>query len=131
MAVAVSASAGVDQARTVRKVMPKVQPKTTLVEKSAKHANVVSTSKPMTFKAPAKVDIPAGYVAVTLEAHDVWEDYDDSGYKCCSTLMLPLTVTRFPHLVVDSQLVMTHLSTRFLKMLTTIWALRTSSLTVV
>ena len=80
-AVAVSASAGVDQARTVRKVMPKVQPKTTLVEKSAKHANVVSTSKPMTFKAPAKVDIPAGYVAVTLEAHDVWEDYDDSGYQ--------------------------------------------------
>ena len=83
MAVAVSASAGVDQARTVRKVMPKVQPKTTLVEKSAKHASVVNPSKPMTttFRAPAKVDIPAGYVAITLEAHDVWGEDDDSGYQ--------------------------------------------------
>lgn len=82
-AVAVSASAGVDQARTVRKVMPKVQPKTTLVEKSAKHASVVNPSKPMTttFRAPAKVDIPAGYVAITLEAHDVWGEDDDSGYQ--------------------------------------------------
>ena len=78
--VAVSASAGVDQARTVRKLSMKVQPKTTLVDKAVKHANVIP-SKPMTFRAPARVDIPAGYAAVTLEAHDVWEDYDDSGYQ--------------------------------------------------
>lgn len=83
LAVAVSASAGVDQARTVRKLMPKVQAKTSYVEKTAKKASVVNPSRPMTasFRAPAKVDIPAGYVAITLEAHDVWGEDDDSGYQ--------------------------------------------------
>ena len=70
LAVAVSASAGVDQARTVRKLMPKVQAKTSYVEKTAKQASVVNPSRPMTasFRVPAKVDIPAGYVAITLSA---------------------------------------------------------------
>ena len=39
----------------------------------------------MTFKAPAKVDIPDGYCAITLEAHQVWntdpDDPDYSGYQ--------------------------------------------------
>ncbi|MBQ1486813.1 MAG: DUF2436 domain-containing protein [Muribaculaceae bacterium] len=39
----------------------------------------------MTFKAPAKVDIPDGYCAITLEAHQVWntdpENPDYSGYQ--------------------------------------------------
>ncbi len=35
----------------------------------------------MTFKAPAKVDIPEGYCAITLEAHQVWGEDDNSGYQ--------------------------------------------------
>ena len=77
--VAVSASAGVDQARKVVK-MPKAQPKTGYVQ-DVKFTEATPTARPMTFKAPAKIDIPAGYCAITLEAHQVWGEDDASGYQ--------------------------------------------------
>ena len=83
LTVAVSASAGIDQARKVSK-MPKAQPKTGFVQ-NVKFTQATSTVKPMTFKAPAKVDIPDGYCAITLEAHQVWntnpDEPDYSGYQ--------------------------------------------------
>ena len=82
--VAVSASAGIDQARKVTK-MPKVQPKTGFVQNAKFTEATPTTARPMTFKAPAKVDIPDGYCAITLEAHQVWntdpENPDYSGYQ--------------------------------------------------
>ena len=83
LTVAVSASAGIDQARKVSK-MPKAQPKTGFVQ-NVKFTQATSNVKPMTFKAPAKVDIPDGYCAITLEAHQVWntnpDEPDYSGYQ--------------------------------------------------
>ncbi len=84
LTVAVSASAGIDQARKVTK-MPKVQPKTGFVQNAKFTEATPTTARPMTFKAPAKVDIPDGYCAITLEAHQVWntdpENPDYSGYQ--------------------------------------------------
>ena len=86
-AVALGASAGIDQARTVSKVMPKAQAKKGLVSQNVKHTDfVTSLAQPArAFKAPAKVDIPEGYCAITLEAHQVWntdpENPDYSGYQ--------------------------------------------------
>ena len=84
LAVAVSASAGIDQARKVTK-MPKAQPKTGFVQNAKFTEATPTTARPMTFKAPAKVDIPDGYCAITLEAHQVWntdpENPDYSGYQ--------------------------------------------------
>ena len=64
--------------------MPTAQPKNGVT--FAKFTDRVSHQvKPMTFKAPAKVDIPDGYCAITLEAHQVWntnpEEPDYSGYQ--------------------------------------------------
>ncbi|MBR5168950.1 MAG: DUF2436 domain-containing protein [Muribaculaceae bacterium] len=86
LTVAISASAGIDQARKVRRIAPKAQPQKGVMMQTAKHTNYVTPfAKPATaFKAPAKVDIPAGYCAVTLEAHLVWyseETPDYSGYQ--------------------------------------------------
>ena len=84
LTVAVSASAGIDQARKVTK-MPKAQPKTGFVQNAKFTEATPTTARPMTFKAPAKVDIPDGYCAITLEAHQVWntdpENPDYSGYQ--------------------------------------------------
>ena len=80
MTVAVSASAGIDQARKVAK-MPKAQPKTGFVQNAKFTEATPTTARPMTFKAPAKVDIPDGYCAITLEAHQVWGEDDNSGYQ--------------------------------------------------
>ena len=80
LTVAVSASAGIDQARKVAK-MPKAQPKTGFVQNAKFTEATPTTARPMTFKAPAKVDIPEGYCAITLEAHQVWGEDDNSGYQ--------------------------------------------------
>lgn len=84
LTVAVSASAGIDQARKVTKLMPKSQPKTGFVQ-NVKFTEATPTVRPMTLKAPARVDIPDGYCAITLEAHQVWntdpESPDYSGYQ--------------------------------------------------
>ena len=80
LTVAVSASAGIDQARKVAK-MPKAQPKTGFVQNAKFTEATPTTARPMTFKAPAKVDIPDGYCAITLEAHQVWGEDDNSGYQ--------------------------------------------------
>ena len=84
LTVAVSASAGIGQARKVAK-MPKAQPKTGFVQNAKFTEATPTTARPMTFKAPAKVDIPDGYCAITLEAHQVWntdpEEPDYSGYQ--------------------------------------------------
>ena len=84
LAVAVSASAGVDQARKISK-LPKAKPKTGFVQNAKFSEATPTTARPMTFKAPAKVDIPDGYCAITLEAHQVWntnpENPDYSGYQ--------------------------------------------------
>ena len=84
LTVAVSASAGIGQARKVAK-MPKAQPKTGFVQNAKFTEATPTTARPMTFKAPAKVDIPDGYCAITLEAHQVWntnpENPDYSGYQ--------------------------------------------------
>ncbi len=82
LAVAVSASAGIDQARRVSKLAPKAQAKGMAVQ-NAKHTDLVSPVKPiMTLKAaPSRIDIPEGYAAVTLEAHQVWGEDDPSGYQ--------------------------------------------------
>ena len=76
MAVAVSASAGITKSQLQSKVSKQAK-----VELNAKYANVTPTVKPIAFRAPAKADVPEGYAQVTLEAHDVWEDFDDSGYQ--------------------------------------------------
>ena len=85
LAVAVSASAGVGQTRKITKLLPKAQAQKVVVMQNAKHTDFKGQYKPMsTFKAPAKVDIPAGYASVTLEAHKVWwneEQPDYSGYQ--------------------------------------------------
>ena len=86
LTVAVSASAGIDQSRRVRSVLPKALDKNGVMVQNAKHTKFVNPfATPTTaFRAPAKVDIPAGYCAVTLEAHYVWdsEEYPDhSGYQ--------------------------------------------------
>ena len=81
VAVAVSASAGINQAKNLGK-MPKAQDKNGVVMQNAKHTDLVGKQvKPMTFKAPAKADIPEGYCAITLEAHQVWGANDNSGYQ--------------------------------------------------
>ena len=85
VAVAVSASAGINQAKNLGK-MPKAQDKNGVVMQNAKHTDLVGKQvKPMTFKAPAKADIPEGYCAITLEAHQVWntnpDNPDYSGYQ--------------------------------------------------
>ena len=80
LTVAVSASAGIDQARKVTKLMPKSQPKTGFVQ-NVKFTEATPTVRPMTLKAPARVDIPDGYCAITLEAHQVWGEEDNSGYQ--------------------------------------------------
>jgi hypothetical protein len=80
LAVAVSASAGVDQARKISK-LPKAKPKTGFVQNAKFSEATPTTARPMTFKAPAKVDIPDGYCAITLEAHQVWGEEDNSGYQ--------------------------------------------------
>ena len=77
-AVAVSASAGINGAK-ISKNVGKIEGKTKTeqVARVAK-SDVVSTPAPK-FRAPAKVDIPTGYVAITLAAGDVWGD--ESGYQ--------------------------------------------------
>ncbi len=77
-AVAVSASAGINGAKISKKVAKiEGKSKTEQVARVAK-SGVVATPAPK-FRAPAKVDIPAGMVAVTLTAGDVWQD--GSGYQ--------------------------------------------------
>ena len=61
--------------------MPKAQPKTGFVQNAKFTEATPTTARPMTFKAPAKVDIPEGYCAITLEAHQVWGEDDNSGYQ--------------------------------------------------
>ena len=86
VAVALSASAGVTKTAVSQNVKArhtsKVKVKNEFV---AKFTNAKPTSKPMSFKAPAKVDVPAGYAAITLEAHQVWntdpDNPDYSGYQ--------------------------------------------------
>ena len=77
-AVAVSASAGINGAKISKKVAKiEGKSKTEQVARVAK-SGVVATPAPK-FRAPAKVEIPAGMVAVTLTAGDVWQD--GSGYQ--------------------------------------------------
>ena len=76
-AVAVSASAGIGTKISKKAVKHEVKSKTEQVARVAK-SGVVATPAPK-FRAPAKVEIPAGMVAVTLTAGDVWQD--GSGYQ--------------------------------------------------
>ena len=86
MSVAVlSASAGITKG-AVQKNVAKYDRSTVKVMQDAKVTKVTNaTVKPIAFKAPAKVDIPEGYAAVILEAHQVWntdpDNPDYSGYQ--------------------------------------------------
>ena len=84
MAVAVSASAGITKSQLQSKVSKQATSKAK-VELNAKYTNVLSTAKPIAFRAPAKADVPEGYAQVTLEAHQVWntdpDNPDYSGYQ--------------------------------------------------
>ena len=77
-AVAVSASAGITT--SIDKKVAKMDRSKSKTEQVVRVANgdVVSTPAPQ-FRAPAKVDIPEGYCAVTLAAGDVWGD--GTGYQ--------------------------------------------------
>jgi hypothetical protein len=80
MSVAVlSASAGITKSPLQKKVAKMSDTKR--IEQVAKFSKVTPTAKPITFKAPAKVDVPEGYAAVILEAHQVWGEDDNSGYQ--------------------------------------------------
>ena len=85
LTVAVSASAGVQTKAASKKATVSTSiniGKSANVQNQKLLINRLNTltANPMSFKAPARVDdIPAGYVAVTLEAHDVWGD--GSGYQ--------------------------------------------------
>ena len=84
VAVAVSASAGLTKTVVPQNIKAS---KTSKVksEFAAKFTNAKPTTKPMSFRAPAKADVPAGYAAVIVEAHQVWntdpDNPDYSGYQ--------------------------------------------------
>ena len=85
MAVAVSASAGITKG-AIQKNVAKYDRNTVKVVQDAKLTKVTNaTAKPITFKAPAKADVPEGYALVILEAHQVWntdpDNPDNSGYQ--------------------------------------------------
>ena len=84
LTVAVSASAGVQTKAASKKATVNTSVnigKSVNVQFEKPLINRLNTltAKPMTFRAPARENIPDGYVAVTLEAHDVWGD--GSGYQ--------------------------------------------------
>ena len=94
-AVAVSASAGINGAKISKKVAKiEGKSKTEQVARVAK-SGVVATPAPK-FRAPAKVDIPAGMVAVTLTAGDVWGD--GSGYQ----MLLDADTTAFGTIIPET-----------------------------
>ena len=85
LAVAVSASAGITKG-AIQKNVAKYDRNTVKVVQDAKLTKVTNaTAKPITFKAPAKADVPEGYALVILEAHQVWntdpDNPDNSGYQ--------------------------------------------------
>ena len=80
LTVAISASAGLTKTAVPQNIKAS---KTSKVksEFAAKFTNAKPTTKPMSFRAPAKADVPAGYAAVIVEAHQVWGEEDNSGYQ--------------------------------------------------
>ena len=78
-AVAVSASANLTGTKIKKTFVAKER---TAVEQQCRTVKgVVPTTLPIKFMNPAKDDVPEGYAAVTLEAHQVWGENDNSGYQ--------------------------------------------------
>ena len=84
VAVAATASAGLTKTAVPQNVKAY---KTSKVKSEyvAKFTKATPTTRPMSFMAPSKVDVPAGYAAIIVEAHQVWntdpDNPDYSGYQ--------------------------------------------------
>ena len=83
MSVAVlSASAGITKSPLQKKVYTTPKNK---IEQEAKYTTAKPTVKPITVKSVVREDVPEGYAAVILEAHQVWntdpDNPDYSGYQ--------------------------------------------------